>query len=162
MKRLSPSFSLIRSGVFLLMMVIEERILIDTDLEKIWTVFTDLTCWNNWNSVIRDAYCDDHRLSHGTVITCCFRPFLFPINAQIEVEKVIPNERVIWSVRKKGFLAYHEFLFQRQEEGILVTSKEMFTGLLVRLFGFLLPEKKMRALTTTFLKDLKMASESYL
>jgi hypothetical protein len=142
------------------MMVIEERILISADLEEVWTVFTDLTCWNNWNSVIKDASCDDQCLAHGTVITCCFRPFSFPINAQIEVEKVIPNQCVTWSVRKKGFFAHHEFLFQRQEKGILVISRETFTGLLVRLFGFLLPEKKLRALTTTFLKDLKMASES--
>jgi len=143
-------------------MVVEERILINADLEKIWTVFTDLTCWNNWNSVIRDACCDDQFLAHGTVITCCFRPFSFPINAQIKVEKIIPNKSVRWSVRKKGFLAHHEFLFQRLKGGILVISRETFTGLLVRLFGFLLPEKRMRALTTTFLKDLKMASESYL
>lgn len=144
------------------MMVIEERIVIDTDLERIWTVFTDLTCWNNWNSVIRNACCVDQCLAHGTVITCCFRPFFFPINAQIKVDKVIPRKRVIWSVRKKGFFALHEFLFQRQEKGTLVTSRETFTGLLVRLFGSLLPEKRMRALTTTFLKDLKMASENYL
>ena len=143
-------------------MVVEERILINADLEKIWTVFTDLTCWNNWNSVIRDACCDDQCLAHGTVLTCCFRPFSLPVSAQIKVEKIIPNESVRWSVRKKGFLAHHEFLFQRQEQGILVISRETFSGLFVRLFGFLLPEKKMRALTTTFLKDLKMASESYL
>jgi hypothetical protein len=69
---------------------------------------------------------------------------------------------VIWSVRKKGFFANHEFLFQRQDQGILVTSRETFTGLLVILFGFLLPKKRMRALTITFLKDLKTASENYL
>jgi len=141
--------------------MIEEHILINADIEKIWKVFTDLTCWNTWNSVIRDADCNDQCLTHGTVITCCFRPFLFPINAQINVEKIIPEERVIWSVKKKGFMAYHEFMFQKQEKGVLVTSRETFNGLLVRLFGFLLPEKRMRALTTTFLKELKVASESY-
>lgn len=142
-------------------MVIEERILISADLEKTWKVFTDITCWNNWNSVIRDACCDDQCLDHRTVITCCFRPFSFPIKARIEVEKVIPDEYVAWSVRKKGFLAYHEFLFQRQGKGILVTSKETFSGLLVSLFKFLLPRKRMHTLASTFLSDLKMASESY-
>ena len=144
------------------MMVIEERILISADSEKIWKVFTDITCWNNWNSVIRDACCDDQCLYHGTVITCSFRPFSFPISARIEVEEVIPNECVTWSVRKKGFFAYHEFLFQKQEKGVLVTSRETFNGLLLRFFRFLLPRKRMRALTAAFLKDLKTASESYL
>lgn len=144
------------------MMVIEERILISADLEKIWKVFTDLTCWNKWNSVIRDACCNDQCLDNGTVITCCFRPFSFTIKARIDVETVIKHECVTWSVRKKGFLAYHEFLFQRHEKGVLVISKETFTGLLVRLFCFLFPKKRIRALSATFLKDLKMASESYL
>ena len=142
--------------------MIEEHILIDADIKKIWKVFTDLTCWHNWNSVIRDADCNDQCLTHGTVITCRFRPFLFPINAQINVEKIIPEEYVIWSVKKKGFKAYHEFIFQRQEKGVLVISRETFNGLLIRLFGFLLPQKRLRELTTTFLNELKVASESYL
>jgi hypothetical protein len=141
-------------------MVIEEKILINADVERAWKVFTDLTCWNNWNSVIRDAWCDDQCLAHGKVLTCCFRPFSFPIKVKINVETVIPNECVTWSVRKKGFIAYHEFLFQRQENGVLVTSKETFSGLLVSLFKILLPRKRMRTLASTFLRDLKMASES--
>lgn len=139
--------------------MIEEHILINADIEKIWKVVTDLTCWHQWNSVIRDACCDDQCLTPGTVITCFFKPFSFSINAKINVEKVIPEECVIWSVKKKGFLAYHEFLFQRQEKGILVISRETFNGFLVRFFGFLLPKRRMRALTTTFLKELKIASE---
>ena len=141
--------------------MIEEHILIDADIKKIWKVFTDLTCWHKWNSVIRDADCNDQCLTHGTVITCRFRPFLFPINAQINVEKIIPEEYVIWSVKKKGFKAYHEFIFQRQEKRILFISRETFNGLLIRLFGFLLPKKRLRALTATFLNELKEASESY-
>jgi hypothetical protein len=140
-------------------MVIEEQILISADLEKTWKVFTDLTCWNKWNTIIRDACCDDQCLDQGTVITCCFRPFSFPINARIDVDKVIPKEYVTWSVRKKGFFAYHEFLFRRQEKGVIVTSRETFSGTLIRFFYFLLPRKKMRELAATFLKDLKMASE---
>jgi len=141
-------------------MVIEEQILVNADLGRVWKVFTDLTCWNNWNSVIRDVCCDDQYLSHGKTLTCCFRPFLFPINVEVNVEKVIPNQCVIWIVRKKGFIAYHEFLFQRQENGVLITSRETFSGLLVRLFNLFLPRKRMRMFANTFLTDLKMASES--
>jgi len=142
-------------------MVIEEHILVNADMERVWKVFTDLTCWNNWNSVIRDVYCDDQCLSHAKTLTCCFRPFSFPINVEINVKKVVPNQYVAWSVRKKGFLAYHEFLFQRDENGVLVTSKETFSGLLVSLFKYLLPRKRMRVLANTFLNDLKWASESH-
>jgi hypothetical protein len=139
--------------------MIEEHILINAEIEKIWKVFTDLTCWHQWNSVIRDVSCDDQCLTHGTAITCRFLPFSFPVKAQINVEKVIQEECVIWSVKKKGFLAYHEFLLQRQEKGVLVISRETFQGFFIRFFGFLLPKSRMRALTTTFLEELKMASE---
>ncbi len=144
---------------FLRIMVIEESITINADVEKIWKVFTDLSCWNNWTSVIRDVCCNEQCLTRGKSLTCCFSPFSFPINVKIEVEQLIPHQCVIWSVRKKGFFAHHEFLFQRHENGTLIISKEMFTGVFVRRFSFLLPKKRMRMLTKTFLRDLKKASE---
>jgi hypothetical protein len=142
-------------------MVIEEHILVKADLEKVWKVFTDLTCWNNWNSVIRDVSCDDQCIASGKMLRCQFRPLSFPMSVVIKVEQVIPTQSVIWSVRKKGFLAYHEFLFQRQKNRVLVISRETFSGVLVRLLKFLLPRKRIRMLTNTFLNDLKMASESH-
>ena len=142
-------------------MVVEEHILVNADIEKVWKVFTDLTCWSNWNSVIRDVSCDDQCIASGEILKCQFRPFSFPMSVVINVEEVIPNQSVIWYVRKMGFFAYHEFLFQRHENGVLVTSKERFSGLLVSLFKFFFPRKRIRMLTTTFLNDLKMASESH-
>ena len=142
-------------------MVIEEHILVNAGVEKVWRVFSDLTCWNNWNSVIRDVSCDEQCIETGKILRCHFRPFVFPIRVEIKVEQVIPNQCVTWSVRKKGFLAYHEFLFREQENRVLVTSKETFSGVLVSLLKFLLPRKKIRMLTSTFLSDLKVASESH-
>jgi len=80
---------------------------------------------------------------------------------RIKVEEIVPYERIVWSARKKGLFALHEFFFQKNERGIQVTSKETFSGLLAGASGFLLPEKSMRSLTKTFLKDLKNAAESY-
>lgn len=141
-------------------MVIEDSILINANIDKVWKTFSDITCWRDWNTVMRDIFSDERCLTPGGKITCCFRPFLFPINVRIEVKDVIPFERVVWSAEKKGFSAQHEFSFQNHKGGVLVTSRETFTGLLVRVLGFLLPKKRMQILVATFLKDLKSGLEN--
>ena len=140
-------------------MIIEEQIVIDADCRKIWTIFTDLTCWPDWNHVIRNVRCNEQCLARGKVLSCFFRPYVFPVRVHIEVEESVPCERVVWSVHKKGFSARHEFLFESHHNGVLITSREVFTGVMVRLFGHLFPVKRMRALTVAFLRDLKTASE---
>jgi hypothetical protein len=42
---------------------------------------------------------------------------------------------------------------------VTVTSKETFSGLLAGASGVLLPVRRMKALTRTFLKELRKASE---
>jgi len=140
-------------------MIIKESILINASLKKVWNTFTDLTCWMDWNTVMSDVNYEASCLADGKNIKCCFRPFLFPIKVEIKIEEIKPFDRIVWSARKKGLFALHEFFFQKQEKGVLVTSKETFTGLLASASGFMLPMGRMQALTKTFLKDLKKASE---
>lgn len=142
-------------------MVIRESLLIHSNVKRIWQTFTDLTRWNTWNTVMSDVVCDDTRLVNGKNIRCCFKPFFFPIEVNIKIHEVVPFKRVVWSVQKKGLFAFHEFFFQEEERGVLVTSEETLSGVLSSAGGILLPEKRMRELTRTFLNDLKNAVESY-
>jgi hypothetical protein len=141
-------------------MIIKESITIYSTMEKVWNTFTDLTRWTDWNTVMSDIVCNDQCLVNGKDIKCCFRPFLFPINVKIKIQEIIPFNRIVWSAQKKGLFAFHEFFFQEAEKGVLVTSKETFSGILTSAGWFLFPEKRMRSLTKTFLKDLKKASEA--
>lgn len=141
-------------------MLIKETIKIQATMEKVWNTFTDLTRWNEWNTVMSDVVCDDKCLLNGKDITCCFRPFLFPVRVNIKIHEVVPFQLVAWSAQKKGLFAFHEFFFHKEENGVTVTSKETFSGVLSGAAGFLLPMKRMRELTKTFLKDLKKASEA--
>jgi hypothetical protein len=141
-------------------MVIEESVLINANISKVWQIFTDLTCWRDWNTVMRNVCSDGKSLSHGCDISCSFRPFLLPVKAIIRVEELKPYERIVWSAKKKGFTARNKFSFQSNEKGVLVTSREAYSGPLVKSLSFLLPKKKMRTLIKTFLRDLKTASES--
>jgi hypothetical protein len=141
-------------------MVIEESILIHASMDKVWDTFTNLTCWKDWNTVMRNVNSGEGCLSHGSEILCSFHPFFLPIKAKIQVEEVIPHKRIVWSAKKKGFSARNKFSFQENERGIIVTSRETYSGALVKSLGFLLPKGKMKSLIKTFLKDLKTASES--
>jgi hypothetical protein len=141
-------------------MVIEESIVIYTKIDKVWDTFTNLTCWKDWNTVMKDVSSGEQYISHGGKISCSFLLFLLPIKATIRVEEISLHKRIVWSAKKKGFSTRNKFTFQSNERGVLVTSRETFTGPLVRSFGFLLPKGKMRTLIKMFLKDLKTASES--
>jgi len=140
-------------------MIIKESITINSTIEKVWETFTDLTCWVNWNTVIKNVKSTEQLLMDGRSLKCTFRPFLFPIQVKIKIEEIAPHKHIIWVAKKKGLSARHEFIFQNSEKGIQVTSWESFTGLLVAGAGFLLPVRRMRNLTKTFLKDLKKAAE---
>ncbi len=143
-------------------MVIEESVLINAGIDKVWKTFTDLTCWNEWNTVMGNLSSNENCLSNGAAISCCFRPFLFPVKANIRVEEVIPCKHIIWYAKKRGFLARNEFSFLNHGKGTLVTSRETFNGFFVSALGCFLPKKRMKNLITTFLKDLKTASENHL
>jgi hypothetical protein len=140
-------------------MIIKESITINSTIEKVWETFTDLACWINWNTVIKDVQSKERLLMNGRSLKCTFRPFLFPIQVKIKIEDIAPYEHIIWIAKKKGLAARHEFIFQNSENGIQVISRETFTGLFVTGAGFLLPVRRMRTLTKLFLKDLKKAVE---
>ncbi len=141
-------------------MIIEESVMIHAPVDKVWMIFTDLICWKDWNTVVKNVRSDKKVLTEGNNFMCHFYPFLFSVGMNIEVEKILPYNLIVWSTKKKGLSAHHEFCFHGFEKAVLVTSKETFSGLLTKGSGFLLPLKKMRSLTRIFLKDLKKASES--
>lgn len=141
-------------------MIITESIVINAPLKIIWQTFTDLTCWTNWNTVIRDVDSKERAIAHGRSIKCSFRPFFFPIRVKIKIEKVVAYEAIIWSAKKKGLKARHELLFQPHNDAVKVISRETFSGVLTRAYGLLLPKKKITHLKKIFLKELKQASEA--
>ena len=140
-------------------MLIEEVITIHAPIEQVWNTFTDLTCWMQWNTVIRNVRSEERCLSSGKEVKCCLRPYVFPIKVRLRVEELIPFELITWSAKKKGLHARHEFIFEKKDNSVLVTSRETFAGLLSSASGAFLPKRKMQALTIRFLKDLKKASE---
>ena len=140
-------------------MLIEESVLIHGDLNQIWTTFTDLTCWADWNTVAGKVASDSGRLEEGEKFTFCLRPFSVPIMIEPKIEEVVPKEKVVWTGTKFGIFSRHEFLFQQVANGVLVTSRENFRGLPLLFGGRTFPEGTVRELTVGMLNDLKKAAE---
>ncbi len=140
-------------------MKIEESVLINADIRKIWKTFTDLNCWVDWNTVATNASSGSGRIEEGEKFTFCLRPFTVPIVLEPKIEEVVPREKVVWSGTKFGIFSRHEFLFQQAVNGVLVTSRETFRGLPLLLSGLTFPESTVRELTVGMLNDLKRAAE---
>ncbi|GBE06905.1 MAG TPA: hypothetical protein ENG95_00845 [Nitrospirae bacterium] len=141
-------------------MVIEDTMLINATLEKVWDIFTDLTCWKDWSTTLTNVTYDKKRLTKGESFAFCLRPFNIPLRMKPVVKEILPREHVIWSGSKYGISARHEFIFKSHDGKVLLTSRETFAGVLVQPLVFFFPARKMRKLTISMLQELKAAAES--
>lgn len=99
-------------------------------------------------------------LAEGGQFNFCIRPFILPLRLETEVEQAVPDKRIVWSAKKLGVFAKHEFFFEDSTDGVKVTSIETFTGFKLVLACFTLGKEKLRSLTSMLLGELKKASES--
>lgn len=142
-------------------MVIEACIVIEADLTTVWETINDVTCWKLWNTVLEDRTLDAHEaIIEGDRLQFCIRPFSFPITFEPEIQEVVYGKRIVWTGRKYGIFARHEFHFSEVEGGVEVRSRETFRGALVAFGGlYFFPRRRIRQLTVSLLEDLKKAVE---
>jgi hypothetical protein len=141
-------------------MVIEESIVIASPIEKAWNIFTDLTCWSKWNTVMEHVSSESLHIKEGGSFRFCIRPFVIPVYLEPVIEEVVPGKKITWRGEIFGITAVHEYIFQETDQGVSVTSRETFSGGPVALSGILFSMGKLKELTLTLLKDLKKAAEN--
>lgn len=141
-------------------MIIEESIVIHAPLDKVWETFTDVSCWKNWTSVLENVpHSGNERLSAEKKFTWCIRPFVFPVYFEPVVDEVVLHERIVWSTKKYGIAARHEFTFQKKGHDVRLTSREEFNGPPLVFSAVLFSRWKLMELTRSFLRDIKEAAE---
>ncbi|UCD35818.1 MAG: SRPBCC family protein [Nitrospiraceae bacterium] len=140
-------------------MEISHSIVIHADMDTVWNIFTDLTCWKKWSTVLRESSSDEDRLSEGKRFRFCLRPFAFPVHVEPRVEEVIPGKRIAWSATRYGIHARHEFVFERDNGAVLLTSREIFNARGIRRLLVRVPRRKLHRLSVMMLRELKEASE---
>lgn len=141
-------------------MVIEESTVINAPLEEVWKNFIDLTCWAEWNTVLRDVSGGEDTIREGGSFSCSITPFLLPVYFRPKIEEVVPLRRVVWRGDKLGITAIHEFLFESSDDAVTVKSRETFSGPLVPLAGLPFSQLRIRQLTRIFLSDLRRRAEA--
>jgi uncharacterized protein YndB with AHSA1/START domain len=141
-------------------MVIEESVLIEAGMDRVWETFTDLACWPEWSRAVTPLPGGEAgRLQEGGRFRFCVRPFAFPVHFEPRVEEVKPRERLVWYGTKYGVSARHEFSFKETTGGVLLRSRETFAGLLMPVLALFFPAGRIRALTASMLMELKEAAE---
>jgi hypothetical protein len=141
-------------------MIIKASVHIKASLKEVWETFTDLTCWQDWSTVMTKVSSDTDRLTEGRSFKFCIRPFYIPVHLEPVVEEVVPMKRIVWSGRKHGISARHEFTFSAKDGSVKLSSKEIFTGIMVKSFNFLLPRQEMKDLSVLMLLEIKKAVEA--
>lgn len=140
-------------------MVIEESILILSPIEQVWGVFTDLTSWSRWNTVMADVSSESLHIAEGTRFRYWIRPFFIPLSFEPLIEEVIPNKKISWRGEKFRITAVHEYIFLETDQGVSLTSRETFSGGPLALAGMILFSGRLKEMTLTLLKGLKDAVE---
>lgn len=141
-------------------MVIEESVLIASPIEKVWNIFADLTCWSKWNTVMEDVSSESLHIKEGGSFRFCIRPFVIPVYLEPVIQEVVPGRKITWRGEVFGITAVHEYIFEETGQGVLVTSRETFSGGLVALSGILFSIPRLKELTLKLLTDLKKSAES--
>jgi hypothetical protein len=142
-------------------MIVQESVIIASDKNKVWEIYSNIGKWDAWNSVCRVAVLSDgQRFAEGERFRLCIRPYLFKICFEPVVEQVVEHTRIVWEASKYGITVRHEFFLWPRAEKVMVTSRETFTASSRLVLRLLFPRKKVRKLVRTLLEDLKRAAES--
>ncbi len=136
-------------------MIVTASVYIRASLKKVWETFTDLTCWQDWSTVMTKVSSDTGCLTEGRSFKFCIRPFDIPVHLQPVVQEVIPMKKIVWTGRKHGISACHEFTFSTKNGVVKLASREVFTGAVVRSFKYFLPREEVRELSLLMLDEIK-------
>ncbi|MCX7792937.1 MAG: SRPBCC domain-containing protein [Thermodesulfovibrionales bacterium] len=140
-------------------MIIEASIEINADIRKVWSTFTDLTCWNDWTSIVQYAFSESKRIEEGKSFSFCLRAFTIPVSMKPFVEAIEPMKRIVWKGSKFWVSARHEFLFEEYGSATKVISREKISGIFIPLISELLIKKILQNVTLKFLNELKRSAE---
>lgn len=101
---------------------------INAPVTTVWGVLTDFKNWPTWNkSVSRMEMKGDVKIG-STFIWVAQSVKIFS-----RIEELDRPNRIAWSGRIPCIRAFHVWKFEEKDEGTLVSTKEVFEGLLARI-----------------------------
>ena len=142
-------------------MKIEASIQINAPLQRVWDVFSDIGNWDGWNPVCRECRFEaGNQLVKGACISFELRPLVLPMRISPTVDLIEPGKKVVWSGGRLGISASHEFSFDPNAAGVLLTSIEHFKGPMLIFAKMIRVPARLHALTVRLLDAIKKESET--
>jgi hypothetical protein len=142
-------------------MQIREEIEIHAPLPTVWNIFSCIEEWEHWNTVCRSCcYMEGSALTAGSCIAFTIHPFSIPIRITPKVIRCTPGKELVWEGSRLGVHAKHRFLFREEKDRVILTSIEVFRGLMARLSRLVLVPSRLHQLTRELLEAVKEEAES--
>jgi hypothetical protein len=132
--RYPPEYHPGRTHVF-----VRNELAMNVPPDRVWAWLIRATLWPSWyrNSAHVRIEGGGPDLAPGIR----FRWKTFGIRLVSRVEEFIPNERIAWTARAPGVLAYHAWLIEPQSAGCHVVTEETQSGWLARLGHLVMPNR---------------------
>jgi uncharacterized protein YndB with AHSA1/START domain len=108
--------------------------------EAVWAWLVRADLWSTWY-----PNCSNMQIENGNrselELKTRFRWKTFGVTVASIVEECVPNERIAWSARTFGVMAYHAWLIEKKDGGCRVLTEETQTGWLSSLGKLLMPDR---------------------
>lgn len=136
---------------------VSNEISINASAEQVWAKLIQVTTWPQWYfnaSAIEVTNQHSKLLLAGTR----FNWKTFGAKLSTEISEYVPDERLAWTAKGTGILAYHAWLIVPTPAGCTVITQETQHGWLCRLGKLLFPDR-MYKYHQIWLQGLKAEAE---
>ncbi len=136
---------------------VEKSLAINAPIQELWRQILDVGSWPSWKSFITATKAPTDEFKVGTTFNMSIRvkgPISFPTPVRVTCHE--PPHKVAWTGGLPGLtMSVHTFELREEDGKTVVTSREEFTGVLVRLMLLLLTPRDMEKLHDDWLIAIK-------
>ena len=131
---------------------IEASDLIQSDIQEIWGLMSEVNRWPEWNKSISFAQLEGVFVKGNPFKWTC------GVNNRSILEDVIINKRIVWSTKSVGVKTLQRWDFKKTDESVLVSVSQSAEGWLTKIASQAVA-KKLQKNQQEFLLALKHAAE---
>ena len=142
-------------------MLIREEIEIAAPLAIVWSVFSRLEEWDDWNTACQSCrLVEGEEMAPGACFSFVVRPFTLPIKVEPRITECEAGQKVVWEGERLGIYAIHTWTFRENNGRVLLISHEEFSGPLIWLARLILVPRRLHSLTRQLLASVKQEAEA--
>ena len=131
---------------------IEASDLIQSDIQEIWRLMSEVNRWPEWNKSISFAQLEGVFVKGNPFKWTC------GVNNRSILEDVIINKRIVWSTKSVGVKTLQRWDFKKTDESVLVSVSQSAEGWLTKIASQAVA-KKLQKNQQEFLLALKHTAE---